>query len=343
MMPLWNDPKQPLRRAASLFAVGTFLIGLYSSASAAEKPMAEVVVAIRYLQPEGVSHAHLYLYREDGRLLRQLTRMDAGQDRAPIFAPDGETIVFQHSSSADVVEYWTIQPRGGDLRRLESAPEWYSAARTSPFFTSSPPADWREGEPMPGSPVSDGDVAPRFIGPDGSVELVLSRVEGEEDNGTEGAHYLLRDVATGKETKMADLPGFERLRGLLHASDDPKRFFLFDGDLRVAFFALHLNSTDGDTTYALDISGRRIIHLSPNWATPVPLPGEPAFLTFTEERYLPIPQTTKTANCSFIDRWDAKLNRVRYAKSDSAPICYGASIYRPGKTPAVVTIKDSQR
>jgi len=86
MMPLWDDPKQPLRRAASLFAVGAFLIGLYSSASAAEKPMAEVVVAIRYLQPEGVSHAHLYLYREDGRLLRQLTRMDAGQDRAPIFA-----------------------------------------------------------------------------------------------------------------------------------------------------------------------------------------------------------------------------------------------------------------
>jgi len=29
---------------------------------------------------------------------------------------------------------------------------------------------------------------------------------------------------------------------------------------------------------------------------------------------------------------------VRYARKDSAAICYGASMYRPGKDPAVVTI-----
>jgi hypothetical protein len=33
----------------------------------------EIVIAIRYLEAAGVSHSHLYLYREDGRLLRQLT------------------------------------------------------------------------------------------------------------------------------------------------------------------------------------------------------------------------------------------------------------------------------
>ncbi len=33
----------------------------------------EIVIAIRYLQAEGTSHPHLYLYREDGKLLRQLT------------------------------------------------------------------------------------------------------------------------------------------------------------------------------------------------------------------------------------------------------------------------------
>ena len=54
----------------------------------------EIVVAIRYLQAKGTSHSHLYLYREDGKLLRQLTNDNSGQDSDPIFASDGETIVF---------------------------------------------------------------------------------------------------------------------------------------------------------------------------------------------------------------------------------------------------------
>ena len=53
----------------------------------------EIVIAIRYLQAEGTSHSHLYLFREDGKLLRQLTNDNSGQDSAPIFAPDGANIV----------------------------------------------------------------------------------------------------------------------------------------------------------------------------------------------------------------------------------------------------------
>jgi hypothetical protein len=30
---------------------------------------------------------------------------------------------------------------------------------------------------------------------------------------------------------------------------------------------------------------------------------------------------------------------VRYVAENSAPICYGASLFRPGKTPAVITIR----
>jgi hypothetical protein len=44
----------------------------------------EIVIAIRYLQAEGASHSHLYLYREDGKLLRQLTNDNSGQDSGPI-------------------------------------------------------------------------------------------------------------------------------------------------------------------------------------------------------------------------------------------------------------------
>jgi hypothetical protein len=73
----------------------------------------------------------------------------------------------------------------------------------------------------------------------------------------------------------------------------------------------------------------------------VPLPGDSAFLTLTENRYVPIPGTTKTANCSYIERWDAQLQKVRYAQPRMAAVFYGASVYRPERTPAVITIRQS--
>ena len=114
---------------------------------------------------------------------------------------------------------------------------------------------------------------------------------------------------------------------------------MFDGTLRLAFFDLHLNSSDGTTVFALDLSGRRFVRLSPNWATPFPLPGESVFLTFTENRYVPIPGSTKTANCWYIEHWDENLTRLRYARENTAAICYGFSMYRPGKNPSVITLR----
>jgi hypothetical protein len=307
------------------------------------KAAGELAVAIRYLQAKGTSHAHIYLYREDGKLLRQLTRDEKGQDRSPVFAPDGRMIVFTREMPKDEKEFWSVEPLGGGLRKLATAPEWYLATGDSLFFNNFTPKDWPENKPRPGSPAMEGEPPMRYVAPDGSVELVLGEVKGDEDNGVDGPghgrSYLLRDPKSGKETKMGDIPGFEGLWELLHSSKDPQHFFHFDGALRVAFFGLHLNSTDGDTSYALDLKGPRLVRLAANWAAPFPLPGDGAFLTFTSARYLPIPGSTKTANCSFVERWDSKLKKVRYAKEGSAPICYGASFYRPGKMPAVVTMK----
>src|SRR5213594_5115668 len=81
------------------------------------KAASEIVIAIRYLQAEGTSHAHLYLYREDGKLLRQLTNDNSGQDVDPIFAPDGGTIVFTREKPNDAREFWSIDPRGTKLKK----------------------------------------------------------------------------------------------------------------------------------------------------------------------------------------------------------------------------------
>ena len=87
-----------MRRRLGLFIVAACLIATVAQAG----PASEVVVAIRYLQAEGESHSHLYLYREDGTLLRQLTKEERGQDLDPMFAQDGETIVFTRDSAAVV-------------------------------------------------------------------------------------------------------------------------------------------------------------------------------------------------------------------------------------------------
>src|SRR6266536_402381 len=70
------------------------IIGALAILTTQAWPDAEIVIAIRYLQAEGTSNSHLYLYREDGKLLRQLTNDNSGQDSGPIFAQDGGMIIF---------------------------------------------------------------------------------------------------------------------------------------------------------------------------------------------------------------------------------------------------------
>src|SRR5213593_2040051 len=103
------------------------------------KAASEIVIAIRYLQTEGTSHSHLYLFREDGKLLRQLTNDNSGQDSGPIFAPDGSIIVFTREKPNEARECWSIDPRGIGLKKLEAAPDWYAQAKSSPYFTNIDP------------------------------------------------------------------------------------------------------------------------------------------------------------------------------------------------------------
>jgi len=288
----------------------------------------EIVIAIRYLQVQGTSHSHLYLYREDGKLLRQLTKDNLGQDSAPIFSADGETIVFTREKPNNVREFWSVSPRGTDLKKLDAAPDWYAQTKSSPSFTNAE-AQTAESADATSSPAESASPSatsvPTYKSADGSFELVLRVDPSDEDdqiNGPgHGKHFVLRDLKTGTETEFSKIPGFYGAFELLHDSQDQNRYFLFDGPLRLAFFDLHLNSTDGDTVFALDLTGPRLVRLSPNWATPIPLPREPAFLTFTENRYVPIPASKKTANCSYIERWDEKLNHIRYAREKSAALC----------------------
>ena len=332
----------------STFIRAIFFAALVTVVAAPARAASEIVVAIRYLQATGTSHSHLYLYRDDGKLLRQLTNDSSGQDTSPVFASDGETIVFTREQVGRSEEIWSIEPRGRNLKKLPAAPEWYSGAKSSPFFTNIEEEQPTESvtpaaETSPPETTSLRGPTKTYKSPDGSAELVLREDPNDEEDQVDGEghgkHYVLRDLKTGTETEFGKVPGFFGVFGLLHERDSKDRYFLLEGRLRLAFFDLHLNSTDGDTCSALDLNTPRLVRLSPNWAAPIPLPGEAGFLTYTENRYVPIPGSTKTANCSYLEHWDEQLNKVRYARENTAAICYGMSMYRPGQTPAIITIR----
>jgi len=322
------------------------IAGLFILLAVELRAASEIAVAIRYLQSEGVGHSHLYLYRDDGKFLRQLTSDNSGQDLDPVFAPDGETIVFTREKEGSPLEFWKVRPLGGAPEKLEAAPDWYAQTKTSPYFTNRDSTNDDSSSPS-ASPAAAGLMGERksYKAPDGSVELILREDPSDPDdqvNGERhGKHYVLRYLKTGIQADFGALPGFFGVYEILHDRQNPDRRFLFDGLLRMAFFGLHLNSTDGDTTFALDLNGPRFVRLSPNWAAPVPLPGEAAFLTLAENRYVPIPGSTKTANCSYVEHWDAQLQNIRYAKPKAAAVFFGASMYRPERTPPVITIRQN--
>src|SRR5437868_10054443 len=116
--------------AARVLIAGVFLILAINLPAASE-----VVVAIRYLQAEGTSHSHLYLYREDGKFLRQLTTDNSGQDVDPIFAPDGEVIAFTREKDGSPLEFWSVHPLGGAPTKLDAVPDWYQQTKTASYFT----------------------------------------------------------------------------------------------------------------------------------------------------------------------------------------------------------------
>src|SRR5437667_8053691 len=355
--------------------------GVFALTATVSRGASEIVIAIRYLQPKGTSHSHLYLYREDGKLLRQLTNDNSGQDVDPIFVPDGETIVFTREKPNDTREFWSIDPRGTKLKKLDAAPDWYSATKSSPYFTSLQQGEEQSSSASPaatqeesGSPsatsesterpehssvttldaVADAkDRPPATIkAPDGSGEIFWRKGEDKEDP----LDWVMwfRDSKSAQEAKVGKLRGFPSFEPLQIRRDTGGQF-LFEGPLRLIFFSCHLDSSNGDTVEAFDFSKRKLIQLSPNWATPIPLPGEAEFLTLTENRYVEIPGSSKTANCSYVERWGANIKErcydqhdppycagepeVRYARKDSAAICYGASMYRPDKNPPVITIR----
>ena len=74
---------------------------------------------------------------------------------------DGETIVFTREKTNDAREFWSIDPRGTKLKKLDAAPDWYSAAKSSPYFTSGGEEEAPSSSPTP--PQEQSASLPRHL------------------------------------------------------------------------------------------------------------------------------------------------------------------------------------
>jgi hypothetical protein len=206
---------------------------------------AEIVIAIRYLQAEGTSHSHLFLYREDGKLLRQLTNDNSGQDSAPIFAPDGASIIFTREKPGGAREFWSVDPLGKALKKLGAAPDWYGTAKSSPYFTNiepeesaspNPSASPEESAPPTATPI------PTYKSPDGSVELMLREDPNSEDDQIDGPghgkHYLLRDLKMELKLSSTKSLGFTASSGYCTRARTRISIFFSKGRYTSPSFAL---------------------------------------------------------------------------------------------------------
>ena len=286
----------------------------------------DVAVSIRYLQPEGKSHAAIFLFQNDGKLIRQLTKPTDSQDVNPAFAPDGKSLIFTRESdknakrvlvSLDLAET-TTQVVEGD------PPAWFKdRAIAKPFGDDAPAAD------IPAAAATETQEPDTFSTADGAYTILLKPRKG---NKAELAEPANRDafLRVGKEPALipfTKMPGFVSFWRLHSAAGSP---FPPVTEPRIAIFAGAHTSTDGTEFYALDLARQRIVQLSRNGGAIFPWPGHAGFFCTSMSRYEDLGDG-RTVNCYYLDRYDEKLERTRFGHPLGQ--FHGGSIFIPGEKP----------
>lgn len=285
---------------------------------------ADLVVSLRYFMTEDTSHHHLYLYRDDGKVVRQLTSPEDAHDTSPIFSTDGSTIVFTREAKGGS-KIMSIQPDGGTLRTLSQAPAWYVPSGKIDAYGSA-----QDGKLVSPWKVRANEQAVTV--PGGKIEVALrneDRFKDPDSGVTTNAFKALtiRNTADKDETRVPTLTDTEgNFCYLVFYKNSP--FLLRDG-LRVLLYEHHLNSTDGDELGALDLDRKKAVSLSANPAIAIPHGTRSGFFCVSQDRYQPLPGTTKSVNCIYLDWWDAELKRTRFAKA--ASLFGGASVRVKGQ------------
>lgn len=287
---------------------------------------ADVAVSIRYLHPKSKSHAAIFLFQSDGKLVRQLTAPTDSQDVNPAFAPDGKSLIFTSESDKNAKRVLVSLDLAEKTTRVLDGepPAWFKdRVIAKPFDDEEAPA-----ADAPAADTPDAKKSDIFPTADGAYAIVLKPRKGTK---AEPADPDERDafLRVGKKPVLipfTKMPGFVSF-WMLHTAGSP---FPAITEPRIAIFDGSHDSTNGTQFYALDLARQRIVQLSLNGGALFPWPGHPGFLCESQSRYEDLGDG-RTVNCNYLDLYDAKLERTRFGHALGR--FEGASVFVPGEKP----------
>jgi hypothetical protein len=299
-----------------VLAVFVGLIGLsILSAQAAETL---IVASIRQYQIEGRSNIHLYLYGLDGLLKKQLTDVVGCDDIDPMFTYDGQSVYFTRKSTLAQ----TASETG--LYKLDLATDQATREKENESYTD---VAVDELDYSFAVPADSWNVAERndCLSPDRIYRITLKAMPAPDPNVNPPMEHLLSvhgqpavDIAT-----LADFPvdvskdyySLEELNGTP---------FVTSTDYAAVFLVHHLDSTDGDQIWGLDLQSLRWTKMSENGGQIYHPPGAPGVFFACDSLYVPLGHTGHTVNCSYLEWWDNHFKMAKLAPPLS--VFYSAAI-----------------
>jgi hypothetical protein len=300
------------------------LVLLLTFAFAAISARADVVASIRYFKAEGVSHYHLFLFRDDGTLVRQLTSPEDAHDVGPKFIERGQAILFTRKQGKKE-QTWRIGTDGIGLRKLSKAPAGFPVKADPPSYFAH---ETEEKLQPPWEPVPDGF---RMAVPGSKVELLTTNKD-ESGNVRQVMgtfhHIVMHDTESGTKVDLAVDRGEEIwMCGWMTCQGTP---FLQREGMSVAFFYQTFGSSDVYRVGAIDLLREKVVPISQhNPADFVPHGTRPGFFSICSEFYQDLPGTSLVVNCLYLDWWDKDFKRVRFSQKLS--LFGGASIFVAGQ------------
>jgi hypothetical protein len=307
-----------------------FLSVLAIAGRAADLAGMKVAVSIRHFLPgDQRSYFHVFLYQGDGKLIRALTSQAGVNDVNPVFSPDGKEVCFTRkgakSGGGTGDEYYLIHDldKPSAPVRIAQPPEWYRPDH--PTVVEPKVADVA---PIQESFEGDLSVWTSFS-PDRAYEIRVHSLDVPISEKTAETWWLV-DHLTSQTLPLSTFKGFEKLPEL----DWHFIYFIYADSLKAAIFYCHLNSTEHNTDFALNLKDHSFTTLTLNGGNAFPIPELPGFFFVSDELYQPTGEGRRTVDCQYLDFWNEKLERTRFAPKLSQ--YGGAAVFVTGKGAFVI-------
>jgi hypothetical protein len=283
-----------------------------------------VVISMRQYLVNGSSRIHLYLYAMDGTFQRSLTNDQGFNDLDPVFSYEGDSIRFTRQpldkAHAAQAGSYVLDLASRTLRRYDPKSDYFPRN----------PCEELTGAASKLSPSWVTIAADVYHSPDGKYVITQTatgqRISDAPDDA--GEHTYSVQVNGKSPVPMAGLPGFipmQELNGyesLFIGNGSP---YIYAAGMDMVFMRHHLDSTDGEEVWGLDLTTMTGAKISNNGASIYHPPSAPGVFIISEALYQPLGKTGHTVNCSYLEWWDARLKEVRFGPDLS--VCCSAAVF----------------